>query len=138
MRHQIRCFVDSDGHIWSINEKGESNFPGKIEVGATTVKILGAEDAPGSHLIKEEYPLWASLTDLAMALEQEIPESEDGSINLDQAVAEAHQQAESFRRYWLKGNERSPECFPMVLPASNAGIWFEQIAGHEPEEEDNG
>ncbi|WP_045861801.1 hypothetical protein [Teredinibacter purpureus] len=68
-----RCFVDVDGHIWSINHKGESNFPDDIELTDGTVRILGVKDCLGpGREITEEYQLWPSLTSLAMVLEQDI------------------------------------------------------------------
>lgn len=128
-----RCFVDVDGHIWSTNASGESNFPGEIEIIGDTVRVLGTGDGSGARLVEDEYQLWPSLTSLAMALELDLPPSVDGSISLDQAIAEAHKQVESFRGYWLRENERNPDHFPLTLPRENAGLWFEQISAHEAE-----
>lgn len=125
---KTRCFVDVNGHIWSINQSGESNFPGDIKIEGNTVLILGAKDDLGDgRPVDEEYQLWQSLTDLAIALEQELPSSNDGSVSLVQAVASVHQQVNSFEKWWISQNAENPDLFPMVLTQDNSGAWFEQI-----------
>jgi hypothetical protein len=124
---KIRCFVDVDGHIWSIDHNGKSNFPGEIQIKTDEVWVLGADDGEGQS-IDEEYTLWPSLTALAVALEQNPPQSVDGSISLDQAVAEAHVKAESFKSNWLRNNKLSPDRYPLAFPKEDSGLWFEQMA----------
>jgi hypothetical protein len=70
---KTRCFVDVDGHIWSIDQDGKSKFPSDIQIVGDTVRILGAlDDLLGDgRAIDEEYSLWPSLTALAIALEQD-------------------------------------------------------------------
>jgi hypothetical protein len=66
----IRCFICSEGHIWSINNRGECNYPSDVEVVDGIVRILGRYDdgCSGGRLIEEEYSLWPSLTSLALHL----------------------------------------------------------------------
>jgi hypothetical protein len=122
----VRCFVDVDGYVWSIDHNGKSNFPHEIELRGDTVLVLGDFDG-GARLIEEEYTLHPSLTALSMCIEQTYLPSCDGSVSLDQAVAEVHLQAEAFKADWLKLHEKSPAEYPMSIGADNAGIWFEQI-----------
>jgi len=131
---KIRCFVDVDGHIWSIDLNGKSKFPGDIEIKDSEVWVLGESDGQG-RLIEEEYTLWPSLTDLAMALEQDIKPSENGDVSLEQAVSEAHLNVESFKKSWIKSHEDKPDCYPMFLAKDNAGLWFEQIVDHSQNNE---
>lgn len=65
-----RCFVDVNGHIWSVDQNNKSNFPSDINIDGDTVQILGAEDDFGDgREIEEEYQLWPSLTSLAKVIE---------------------------------------------------------------------
>lgn len=132
---KIRCFVDVDGHIWSINEAGESNFPADIAIDGDVVQVLGERDDQGpGRLVEDEYVLWPSLTALAIALEQEPEPSSDGSVSLQQAVAEAHQRAQSFEVWWVQANKDKPDHYPMSLPMDNAGLWHEQLCDHHLED----
>jgi hypothetical protein len=71
--YAIRCFVDQDGNIFSINHDGTSAFPADIEIKGDTVYILGDKDDIGhGREIAEEFTLWPSLTALAKALEPEL------------------------------------------------------------------
>jgi len=133
MNKNICCFIDVDGYIWSVADSGESNYPGDIEVKGDKVVVFEGSECNGRAVVKE-YKLWNSLTSMAMEIEQKVPSSEDGSVTLEQAVAEAHQRAESFKKFWLTEHARKPEHFPLALPADNAGLWFEQINDHEPED----
>lgn len=122
----IKCFIDSDGFVWSIDHKGKSNYPQEIRLSGNTVQVLGGfEDE--ARLIEEEYTLHPSLTSLAMAIEQTIRPSSDGAVSLDQAVAEAHLNAEAFKAEWVKQHKENPISYPMSISADNAGIWHEQL-----------
>lgn len=133
---KTRCFVDANGHIWSIDDHGKSNFPADIEIVGNTVRILGVSDDLGEgRSIDEEYVLWPSLTALAITLEQNPKDyqSDDGSMSLECAVAEGYKQVSSFEQYWLKSNSEKPDMYPMILPGDNAGLWFEQMREHSEE-----
>ena len=66
----IRCFIDSNGFVSSIDEYGRSAYPAELEVVGDTVRVLGAKDDLGpGRLVEDEYQLWPSLTALAAALE---------------------------------------------------------------------
>lgn len=68
---KIRCFVDVNGFVWSIDEQGRSAHPADIEIVGDTVRVLGVKDDLGpGRLIEDEYQLWPSLTALAAALEK--------------------------------------------------------------------
>ncbi len=126
-----RYFVDVNGHIWSIDHKGNSNFPGDIQINESDVWVLGAKDDLGpGRLIEDEYTLWPSLTALAMTLEHNIPECADGSVSLDQAVSKAHLNLESFKSNWLNEHRKDPIRWPLVLPENNSGTWNEHINDH--------
>lgn len=63
---KIRCFIDTEGQVWTINHEGRSNHPHDIQIAGNTVQIL----APGGDgLVVDEYLLWASLGELAAAIE---------------------------------------------------------------------
>lgn len=151
----MKYFVDENGIAWSVKPNGETNHPSEIKVHGDTVTVISEFISRGSFTVNPElkalgvtsmkykkmdedqnrdYPLYDSLTALAMATEQSPAPSEDGSVSLEQAVADAHQQAESFRKHWLENNAKEPEFFPMVLPVDNAGLWHEQITGHDLEQ----
>lgn len=128
---KLRCFVCANGHVWTIDHNGETNFPAEIKIEGRNVLVLGAKDDLGpGRAVEEEYQLWDSLTELAIAIEQSPKPSDDGSISLDQAVASAHQQVESFRKWWTGCHAKLPDQYPMVLPEDNAGLWDEQINDH--------
>ena len=126
---EIRCFIDVDGHIWSIDKDGKTNFPSEIKIDGEDVLVLGPHDGEG-QFIEETYQLWPSLTSLALAIEQKIQPSIDGSVSLNQAVAEAHIGAEIFKAAWLKGHMEHPDRYPLAFPEDNAGLWREQMADH--------
>lgn len=70
-KHEVRCFVCSEGHIWSVNSSGESNYPLDIEIVGNTVRVLGPKESGGEgRLIVDEYVLWPSLTALAAQIER--------------------------------------------------------------------
>lgn len=126
---KLRCFVCVNGHVWTINDEGKTNFPADIHIEGNTVQILGARDDLGpGRAIDEEYQLWNSLTDLAIAIEHSHHASEDGSVSLAQAVGDAHKSTADFEKMWILQNKENPEQFPMVFPADNAGLWAEQMA----------
>ncbi len=134
---EIRCFVDVDGQIWSINANGESNYPADIEIidDTNTVRILGAyendseSELLSGRLIEDEYTLWPSLTKLALQLEQQPSDfSDDQEMTLDFAVAETFQKVMAFKSEWISSNKDNPDNFPLALPNDNAGTWFEQLA----------
>lgn len=64
----MKYFINEDGHIWSINAAGESNFPGAVKVQDDRVLILGP-DNDGGHEIREEYVLYRSLRAIVDILE---------------------------------------------------------------------
>lgn len=67
---KIRCFIDVNGQVWTINNDGKSNHPSDILIEGDTVLILGVEDdiGPGRE-VEDEYVVWPSLTALANAIE---------------------------------------------------------------------
>ena len=130
---KVRCFVDVNGHVWTIDHKGNSNFPSDFEIVGNTVLVYGVKDDLGEgRAIDEEYQLWPSLTALAMTLEQNPCdyESEDGSMTLECAVAEAHKRVHSFEKHWIESNKVAPDHFPMSFPQEDTGLWFEQMNDH--------
>lgn len=69
-----RCFVDANGHVFTLDANGVSNYPGDIEINERVVRVLGAYDETGQgRLVEAEYRLWPSLTELlAATLELEL------------------------------------------------------------------
>ncbi|WP_415913279.1 hypothetical protein [Neptuniibacter sp. QD37_11] len=114
-------FADENGAIYHITADGAHNYP-------TTLASVLVKDGVVTLVNKEgqataDYKLWQSLTALAASIE---PEG-DGSVSLDDAVAELHTEIERFKAYWIKNNELTPEDFPLRFPADNAGAWAEQF-----------
>lgn len=67
---KIRCFIDTDARIWSVDKDGHSNHPADVIVLGDTIQILGSKDCLGpGREISEEYTLHPSLTALAEAVE---------------------------------------------------------------------
>lgn len=76
----FRYFVDNNGVIFTILDNGQTNFPGEIKVEeakgdheSATVMVLGAyegEEGNSPRLVEDEYQVWDSLIDLAVAIEE--------------------------------------------------------------------
>lgn len=101
------------------------------------VHILGPLDdshdgdsSTAGRLIEEEYCLWSSIVDLAIAIERP-PTSDDGNLTLEQAVSEQLHIIQNFKAKYLAENRVNPNMFPLTLPIDNAGSWFEQMMEHE-------
>ena len=66
-----KCFVDSNGVIYTVYDDETSNYPGDIQVHKSRreVHTLGDEDELPGRLVKGTYTLHASLTALASVIE---------------------------------------------------------------------
>lgn len=131
---KLRCFVCSSGHVWSICVDGSTNYPAEIRIEGVKVQILGAKDDLGpGRAIEAEYDLWDSLTELALRIEHSPTPSTDGSVSLEQAVADELHNVIKFEKFWISNNAKNPDHYPMTFPVDNAGIWAEQIRECNPE-----
>lgn len=147
----MRYFIDSDKAVWTIDDNGQCNYPGLVKVEGDVVEIVakhqeqkaGVDPVLAKHGVTVmtfsekqlsgetvSYPLFDSLMALSLAQECNPAKSDDGSLSMERAVYEVHQQAESFKRWWSERNKENPDFFPMSLPSDNAGLWFEQIFEH--------
>jgi len=69
----IRCFVDQDGNIYSINENDTTAYPMDTEIFGDEIRVLGARDCLGEgREIVDQFQIWPSLTELAKTLEPEL------------------------------------------------------------------
>ena len=69
----IRCFVDQDGNIYSINNDGTTAYPMDTEICGDNIRVLGVKDCLGEgREIVDEFQIWPSLTELAKTLEPEL------------------------------------------------------------------
>lgn len=123
-------FIDDNGQIWSINQHGESNHPKKLLIEGDRVSVLGDCDGEPGAPIDDTFVLHPTLMSLAIAIEHTPAPSEDGSVNIEQAVADGYQRITSFHEYWLDMNSRYPEEFPLKFERDNAGLWNEQMNDH--------
>lgn len=123
-------FIDDNNQIWSTDENGKSNHPNKLLIEGELVSVLGERDGDVGLPIDATFTLHPSLTELAIAIEHSPAPRRDGGVTLEQVVAEAHQRAVSFQKYWIEMHEKYPEQFPMLLPKGNAGLWVEQLNDH--------
>lgn len=127
-------FVCTDGVIWtafSNHGKFSTNMDAKIDIADSRdgtykeVRIL-AKDGDET-VIHDEYVLWPSIIDLAIAIEKEPIDPENEVMTLDEAIIEAHEQVSRFKKKYLQGVEENPEYYPIQVERGNAGTWFEQI-----------
>lgn len=131
---KIRCFVCANGHVWTINHEGQTNYPADIRLVGDTVQILGESDDLGpGRAIEGEYQLWNSLTELALCIEYRTSPVNDNGVSLEQAVSEELHKVIRFEKEWVLNHAERPEQYPMVIPRDNAGVWFEQIREFESE-----
>lgn len=114
-------FVCVDGVIWTVYQTGSqihSNFSGDVLVKAQEVQILGSyddthngESPTAGRLIEDEYRLWGSIVDLAIAIEKPAA-SDDGSMNLDQAVSEQLSTIQAFKANYIAESKENPSMYP--------------------------
>lgn len=133
-------FVCVDGIIWTVYQSGStihSNFSGDILVKGQVVQVLGPLDdthqgdsSTAGRLIEDEYCLWSSIVDLAIAIEKPAA-SDDGNITLDQAVSEQLANIQAFKVNYIAESKEHPDMYPLSLPKDNAGSWFEQMMEHD-------
>lgn len=136
----IGYFVCVNSVIWTVYQTGteiHSNFSGDILVKGKEVQILGPYDdthdgdsSTAGRLIEDEYCLWSSIVDLAIAIEKPAA-SDDGNMTLDQAVSEQLETIQAFKAHYIAENKSNPEYYPLSLPKDNAGSWFEQMMDFE-------
>ncbi|MGR2849140.1 hypothetical protein ABMX62_19035 [Vibrio vulnificus] len=136
----IGYFVCVDGVIWTVYQTGtetHTNYCEDINVDGEQVQILGAYDdthegdsSTAGRLIEDEYRLWSSIVDLAVAIEKPA-KCDDGSITLDQAVSEQLETIQAFKAYYIAENKEHPDMYPLSLPKNNAGCWFDQMMEFE-------
>ncbi|MFC3150597.1 hypothetical protein ACFOEK_06145 [Litoribrevibacter euphylliae] len=129
---KIRCFVDSEGHVWTIDANGNSNHPKTIELTQNTVRILGV----GGEVLNE-YQLWNSLTALALHIEQkwEDYDSPDGiSVSLEQVVTEFYHKVYAFEQYMVReSNEPASE---IVISGGYARAWLEMFDQYDQDKDE--
>ena len=133
-------FVCTDGVIWTVYKTGaeiHSNFSGDINLNGKEVQILGPYDdthdgdiSTAGRLIEDEYSLWSSIIDLAIAIEKPAA-SDDGNMTLDQAVSEQLETIQAFKANYITESKEHPDMYPLSLPKDNAGSWFEQMMDFE-------
>ena len=134
-------FVCVDGVIWTVYQTGtevHSNYSGDIKVDEKSVQILDSfdethegEKSSAGRLIEEEYCLWSSIVDLAIAIEKPAA-IDDGNMTLDQAVSEQLETIQAFKANYIAESKDNPDMYPLSLPKDNAGSWFEQMMDFEP------
>lgn len=53
------------------------------------------------------------------------------SLHLDEFVEITAKQLEDFAKTWRENNAKYPAAYPMELPDSDEGLWFEFFADHK-------
>lgn len=126
----MKYFVDQNGLIAWVNDKGKSNHPSIVNnhqnftLSEQRISFLTPDKG-----IADEYVLWDSLTALAVAIENPAKYSADEALGIDTAVAMAHKSLEQFRTDWHNGHKDNPDNYPLAIESNNTGVIFEQMAG---------
>lgn len=132
----ISCFKDDEDFIWSVDQKGLSNYPHPFEVvqdHSKTGRSIWAykEDKDGNRELLNEFVLYDSIIELGIATELNDGKRDDSSVSLEEAISESLNNTLSFKKSWMKGNASSPDQYPLSMNKDDSGLWEEFIYNHQ-------
>jgi hypothetical protein len=68
----MRYFIDTDEHVWSVKENGQTNLPYPFEVIGDAMVVYGCNASNNcEQTISHKYPLYPTLTSLSDAIEHD-------------------------------------------------------------------